>query len=148
MERMEPRRLTVLIGVESDAVRASIRRELERERWIVVAETSDGDEALDLALETRPAMCLIDLSMPGGSGLRAASAIARVLDSTSVVLLADDPGVGEVLDAMRAGAAGCLSVDTDPRRLPEVLRAVAGGDSAFPGRELRQALDFLVLQVA
>jgi DNA-binding NarL/FixJ family response regulator len=148
MQGMEPKRLTVLIGVESDAIRASIRHELERERWIVVAEASDGDEALDLALETRPAMCLIDLSMPGESGLRAASVIARVLDSTSVVLLADHPGVGDVLEAMRAGAAGCLSTDMDPRRLPGVLRAVADGDSAFPGRELRQALDFLVPQVA
>ena len=148
MQAMEPRRLTVLLGVASDAIRASMRHELERERWIVVAETSDGDEALDLALETRPAMCLIDLSMPGESGLRAASVIARVLDSTSVVLLANDPGVGDVLEAMRAGAAGCLSTDMDPRRLPGVLRAVADGDSAFPGRELRQALDFLVPQVA
>lgn len=148
MQGMEPKRLTVLIGIESDAVRGSIRDELERERWIVVAEASDGDEALDLALETRPAMCLIDLSMPRESGLRAASVIARVLDSTSVVLLANDPGVGDVLEAVRAGAAGCLSADIDPRRLPEVLRAVADGDSAFPGRELRQALDFLVPQVA
>lgn len=148
MQRMEPKRLTVLIGVENDAIRASIRHELERERWIVVAEASDGDQALDLALETRPTMCLIDLSMPGESGLRAASVIARVLDATSVVLLADDPGVGDVLEAVRAGAAGCLSAGTDPRRLPAVLRAVADGDSAFPGRELRQALDFLVPQVA
>ena len=148
MQAMEPRRLTVLLGVASDAIRASMRHELERERWIVVAEASDGDEALDLALETRPAMCLIDLSMPGESGLRAASVIARVLDSTSVVLLANDPGVGDVLEAMRAGAAGCLSTYIDPRRLPGVLRAVADGDSAFPGRELRQALDFLVPQVA
>jgi hypothetical protein len=49
---------------------------------------------------------------------------------------------------VRAGAAGCLSAGTDPRRLSAVLRAVADGDSAFPGRELRQALDFLVPQVA
>ena len=148
MQGMHPKRLTILLGVESETTRASIRHELERERWIVVAEASDGDEALDLALETRPAMCLIDLSMPGESGLRAASVIARVLDSTSVVLLADEPGVGDVLEAMRAGAAGCLSTDIDPHRLPGVLRAVADGDSAFPGRELRQALDFLVPQVA
>jgi DNA-binding NarL/FixJ family response regulator len=139
---------SVLLADQDDLARRDLRWDLERAGFEVVAEAANGDEAVDLALETRPALCLLASELPRQSGLAAAAIIARVLDGTSVVLMSSDLTVGDVLDAVRAGAAGCVQKDVDSSQLPLILNAVASGESAFPRRELRQALDFLVPQVA
>jgi DNA-binding NarL/FixJ family response regulator len=142
MRPAEP--LRVLVADDNEVFRAALRNELERAGMEVVAEACDGVEAVDLALETRPSICLLDVNMPGQSGLVAGAIIATALDETSVVLITAGVTVADVLDAVRAGAAGCISKDMDPRRVPAILDAVAEGESAFPRRELRQALDLLV----
>ena len=142
MRPLEP--LTVLVADDNEVFRAALREELERAGMRVVAEAGDGVEAVDRALETRPSVCLLDVNMPEQSGLVAGAIIATALDETSVVLITAGVTVADVLDAVRAGAAGCISKDMDPRRVPAILDAVAEGESAFPRRELRQALDLLV----
>jgi DNA-binding NarL/FixJ family response regulator len=142
------RPLTVLVADDNARVRAGLRDDLEAAGVHVVAEACNGDEAVDLALETRPHVCLLDIHMPGQSGLAAAAVLARVLDATSVVLITADLTVADVLDAVRVGAAGCLSKTLDPTTLAATVGAVAAGEAAFPRRELRQALDFLIPQVA
>jgi DNA-binding NarL/FixJ family response regulator len=142
MRPLEP--LTVLVADDNQVFRAELRDELERAGMEVVAEAGDGVEAVDLALEMRPSVCLLDVNMPGQSGLVAAAIIATALDETSVVLITAGVTVADVLDAVRAGAAGCISKEMDPRRVPAIVDAVAEGESAFPRRELRQALDLLV----
>jgi DNA-binding NarL/FixJ family response regulator len=139
---------SVLLADQDELARRDLRWDLERAGFEVVAEAANGDDAVDLALETRPELCLLASELPRQSGLAAAAIIARVLDGTSVVLMSSDLTVGDVLDAVRAGAAGCVQKDVDSSQLPLILNAVASGESAFPRRELRQALDFLVPQVA
>jgi DNA-binding NarL/FixJ family response regulator len=140
--------ISVLLADQDELARRDLRWDLERSGFEVVAEAANGDEAVDLALETRPALCLLASELPRQSGLAAAAIIARVLEGTSVVLMSSDLTVGDVLDAVRAGAAGCVQKDIDSSQLPLILNAVASGESAFPRRELRQALDFLVPQIA
>ena len=140
--------LTVLVAHRDESRRTSIRRGLEAAGIQVVAEASTGDEALELALETRPAVCLLGLQLAGQSGISVAAVVARVLDETSVILVTADPTVGDVLDAVKVGAAGCISSSLDPARLAAAVSAVAAGEASFPRRQLRQALDFLVPQVA
>ena len=140
--------ISVLLADQDELARRDLRWDLERSGFEVVAEAANGDEAVDLALETRPEVCLLASELPRQSGLAAAAIIARVLDGTSIVMMSSDLTVGDVLDAVRAGAAGCVQKDIDSSQLPLILNAVASGESAFPRRELRQALDFLVPQVA
>ena len=140
--------ISVLLADQDELARRDLRWDLERSGFEVVAEAANGDEAVDLALETRPEVCLLASELPRQSGLAAAAIIARVLDGTSIVLMSSDVTVGDVLDAVRVGAAGCVQKDVDSSQLPLILNAVASGESAFPRRELRQALDFLVPQVA
>jgi DNA-binding NarL/FixJ family response regulator len=140
--------VSVLLADEDDLARRDLRWDLERAGFDVVAEAANGEDAVDLALETRPELCLLASELPRQSGFAAAAIIARVLDRTSVVLMSADLTVGDVLDAVRAGAAGCVQKDVGSSQLPLILNAVASGESAFPRRELRQALDFLVPQVA
>ncbi len=76
-------------------------------------------------------MCLLDVHMPG-SGIKAAQAISSALSATAVVMLTVSRDDEDLLDALRAGAAGYLLKDTDPERLPEALRGVLRGEGAIP----------------
>jgi DNA-binding NarL/FixJ family response regulator len=148
MELVHHQTLTVLVAHRDESRRAAIRDGLEEAGLNVVAEASTGEEALELALETRPTVCLLDVQLRGQSGLAVASVVTRVLDETSVILLAAAPTVADVLDAVKIGAAGCLSNTLAPGSLAAAVSAVAAGETSFPRRELRQALDFLVPQIA
>ena len=148
MESADHQPLTVLIAHRDEVKCATIRDGLEAAALHVVATASTGEEALELALETRPTVCLLGLQLPGQSGIAVAAVVARVLDETSVILMTADPTVGDVLDAVKVGAAGCISSSLEPARLAAAVSAVAAGEASFPRRQLRQALDFLVPQVA
>jgi two-component system, NarL family, response regulator DesR len=148
MESAGDHMLTVLVAHRDERLRTAIRRGLEAAGLHVVAESSTGEEALELALERRPAVCLLGVQLQGQSGLAVAAVVARVLDQTSVILMTPEPTVADVLDAVKIGAAGCLSSGLDPARLAAAIRAVAAGEASFPRLQLRQALDFLVPQVA
>jgi two-component system response regulator DesR len=140
--------LTVLVAHREHSWRTLMREGLEEAGLHVAAEASTGEEALELALETRPAVCILDLQLRGQSGLAVAAVVARVLDETSVILVTAEPTVADVLDAVKVGAAGCLSSRLEPARLAAAVSAVAAGEASFPRRQLRQALDFLVPQIA
>jgi DNA-binding NarL/FixJ family response regulator len=148
MESAGQHMLTVLVAHREESRRAAIRDGLEDAGLHVVAEASTGEEALELALEMRPAVCLLGLRLRGQSGLSVAAVVARVLDETSVILMTADPTVADVLDSVKIGAAGCLSSSLDPARLAAAVSAVAAGEASFPRLQLRQALDFLVPQIA
>lgn len=148
MESADHQPLTVLVAYRDEARRTTIRDGLADAGLHVVAEASTGEEALELALETRPAVCLLGLQLRGQSGLAVAAVVARVLDETSVIIMTAEPTVGDVLDAVKVGAAGCISSGLEPARLAAAVSAVAAGEASFPRRQLRQALDFLVPQVA
>jgi DNA-binding NarL/FixJ family response regulator len=140
--------LTVLVAHRDDTRRATMHAGLEEAGLHVVGDASNGDDALELALETRPDVCLLGMQLKGQAGLAVAAVVARVLDETSVILITAEPTVGDVLDAVKVGAAGCLSSDLEPSRLAAAVSAVADGEASFPRRQLRQALDFLVPQIA
>ena len=146
---MPSEQLTVLVADDQPMMRETLRDDLEREGLLVVGEAVDGVDAVERAVETRPAVCLLDMNMPRASGIDAAAEISRRLGTaTSVVLISAEVSADAVLDALRAGAAGFLSKGIDPHRLGAALRAVARGESAFPRRELRQALARLVPRAA
>jgi DNA-binding NarL/FixJ family response regulator len=148
MESADRQTLTILVAHRDESLRTAIRTGLVEAGLHVVAEASTGDEALELALETRPSVCLLDLQLRGQSGLAVAAVVARVLDETSVILVTAEPTVADVLDAVKVGAAGCLSSSLGPAPFAAAVSAVAAGDTSFPRRQLRQALDFLVPQIA
>lgn len=74
--------------------------------------------------------------MPGNGGLAATAAIRRSLPTAKVMLITAVPDENGVLAAARAGADGYLAKDVDPHRLPQIIRAVASGETAYPRRLL------------
>jgi two-component system NarL family response regulator len=127
------RTIRVLVADEHAATRAGLRVALERDGLRVCGEVGDADEALAVAVRERPDVCLLDTDIPGG-GIAAAAGIQACLPDTTVVMLAKEPSDPDLLDALRAGAAGYLEWDTNPDRLPAIVRGVLRGEVALSRR--------------
>ena len=123
--------LTVLVADDHAPVRAGVRRALERHGITVCGEAADARSALQLALQLRPDVCLLDIRMPGG-GINAARAIADSLPGTAVVMLTISQDDEDLFGALSAGASGYLLKDIDPDRLPDALEGVLRGEAALP----------------
>jgi DNA-binding NarL/FixJ family response regulator len=96
---------------------------------------------VQLALETKPDICLLEVRMPGG-GVAAAWEIAARVPTTKIVMLTVSDADADFFSALRAGAVGYLLKDIDLRRLPRALRDAAEGTPAISpaliGRMLTQ----------
>jgi two-component system nitrate/nitrite response regulator NarL len=109
-------------------------RSLLRERGFIVTDAASGEEALRLCRLFRPDVVIMDMNMPGMSGVEATAMIVTEHPRTAVIMLtvaADDEGV---LDAIRAGASGYLLKDA---RLDEIVvgvYAAAAGESVLAPR--------------
>ncbi|MEV8016554.1 response regulator transcription factor [Streptomyces sp. NPDC086554] len=99
----------------------------------VVGEAGDGAEAVELAAETRPDVILMDIRMPGMSGIVATEKIlAEAPEPAPRVLVLTTFDLDEyVYGALRAGASGFLLKDSGPERLLAAVAAVGGGDALF-----------------
>jgi DNA-binding NarL/FixJ family response regulator len=111
--------------------RLGLRIALEAGGFAIAGEATTGQAAVARALAEEPDICLIDLSLPGGS-LGAARAISTELPRTAVVMLATASFSDDLLRAIRAGASGYLLKTMDVERLPVALHAVLDGEAAIP----------------
>ncbi|MEV6242294.1 response regulator transcription factor [Lentzea sp. NPDC051838] len=118
--------IRVLIADDETLMRAGIRLILENDPEItVVAEASDGKQAVELALKHKVDVALLDIRMPGGDGLKAAEHIAK---SANVVMLTTFGEDSYVAQAMKVGATGFLLKDTPPQELINAVRKAASGE--------------------
>ena len=132
--------LRILIADDHPLIRLALRRDLESGGLEVCGEARTGAEAVETALRVHPDLCLLDIQMPEGGGLAAAEEIRRSLPTARVVLLTAAPDEAGALAAARAGADGYLAKDVNPGRLPEIIYAIADGETAYPRRLLRALL--------
>ena len=97
----------------------------------VVGEAADGDQAVALTRELRPAVVLMDIRMPGTNGLDATTAICADPDltATRVLILTTFETDEYVAQALRAGASGFLGKDVSAAALLAGIRTVAAGDA-------------------
>ncbi|MGW4455041.1 response regulator [Streptomyces albidoflavus] len=109
--------LALLLGMEPD---------LE-----VVAQVGSGDEVLSAALERRPDVALLDIEMPGLSGLEAAALLRDQLPECRVVMVTTFGRPGYLRRAMDAGAAGFVVKDGPVEGLAEAVRRVLRGETVI-----------------
>ena len=128
---MVERQLSVLIADDHPATRAGIRASLEVGGFRVCGEVGDAKAAVQVALNERPDVCLLDVHMPG-NGIAAASRISSALEDTAIVMLTVSRSDQDLFDSLRAGASGYLLKETEPERLPLALRGVLAGEAAIP----------------
>jgi DNA-binding NarL/FixJ family response regulator len=126
---MNTGRISVLIADDHRLFREALRLVLERE-CEVVGEAASGEEAVALAVRTRPNIVLLDVGMPGVGGLNAAHRLAKEAPASKVVILSQHEDEEYVIEAMvEAGAAGYLVKTDAAAELLSALRAVAAGRS-------------------
>jgi DNA-binding NarL/FixJ family response regulator len=121
----------VLIADDQTLVRTGFRMILRDAGIPVVAEAADGAQAVELARQHRPDVCLLDIRMPRLDGLEATRLLAGpdVTDPLRVVIVTTFDLDEYVYGALRAGACGFLLKDSGPALLIEAVRAAARGDA-------------------
>jgi DNA-binding NarL/FixJ family response regulator len=124
--------IRILIADDHHLVREGIRQVLQAgDDFDVVGQASDGAEALRLAESLGPDVLVLDVSMPGQSGLEVTSALRSRAPGVRVLMLSVHDHPQYVIEAVRAGARGYLRKDTEPAELRRAIRAVARGESFF-----------------
>jgi two-component system nitrate/nitrite response regulator NarL len=130
----------VLIADDHAPVRAGVRTALEHDGCTVCAEAATADEAVEAAIRERPAVCLVDVRMPG-NGIGAVARITAALPDTVVVMLTVSDRSGDLFDALGAGAVGYLLKDMDPVGLAPAVRAAARGEAPIAGALTRRLVE-------
>ncbi|HWY90271.1 MAG TPA: response regulator transcription factor [Solirubrobacteraceae bacterium] len=131
--------LRVVIADDHHLFREGLRGMLEAGGVEVVGEASGGNEAVALAQRLAPDVVVLDLKMPGVSGLDALRGIARTSPDVQTVVLTVSDDETDVLDALAAGACGYLLKDTRADRLADSVRQAAEGHMVLSA-EIARAL--------
>ena len=130
-------------------VRQGLRKLLEeRPDWEVVAEASDGREAVRLAEQHKPDIAIIDVAMPLLNGIEATRQITRRVAGTRVLILSMHADEAYVTQILQAGAAGYLLKDSADVDLMQAVSASAAGKSFFSPAIARVMLDDYRRQLA
>jgi DNA-binding NarL/FixJ family response regulator len=120
----------VLVADDQSMVRAGFRMLLAGEPDIeVVAEASNGLEAVEKAARFRPTVVLMDIRMPELDGLQATRRILAADDTARILILTTFDLDEYVYEALRAGASGFVLKDEPPEQLLAAVRTVAGGEA-------------------
>ena len=124
--------IRVLVVDDHAVVREGIRSVLERQPgFAVVGEAADGLAAVRLAMTTTPDVVVLDVSMPGASGLKAAAELRQQVPEARVLILSMYDNTEYALEAVRAGASGYLLKDSAATDLRAAVTAVHGGETFF-----------------
>ena len=134
--------MKVVIADDQSLVRAGLRMILESQGDIkVVAEASDGEEALAACKLHHPDVVLMDVKMPRLNGLEALRRLAGLGDSAKVLILTTFDLDEYVYEALRDGASGFLLKDVRPAQLIEAVRGVIDGDALLAPSVTRRLIE-------
>ena len=129
---MHKKPIRVVLADDHAMVRKGIREFLEEDEGIeVVAEASDGAEAVTLIARTKPDVAVFDIQMPRLNGLDATRRVKKEFPHTRVLILTaydDDP---YIFAALQAGASGYLLKTAGPGELIQAVHALMAGESAL-----------------
>jgi len=140
--------IRILLADDHNVIRKGLRLLLESQPgFAVVAEAANGQQAVELAAETRPDVAVLDISMPRLAGTDAAERITELLPSTGVVILSVHSDEGYVMRSLKAGAKGYLLKDSAESDLVEAIRAVSEGKAFFSPEISRMLAEDYVRQI-
>jgi DNA-binding NarL/FixJ family response regulator len=137
--------IRILLAEDQTLMRQGLKTLLELEPGLrVVGQAEDGRSAVDLALELRPDIMLMDVQMPRMNGVEATAAICRAWPQAKVIILTTFDRDDYVFQGVRAGAVGYLLKDLPAEKLYSTIRRVHSGEvfiqPEIASRTLRAAL--------
>lgn len=120
----------VVIADDHSIFRAGLKTVLAQDgRLEVVGEAASGREAVDLVLKLKPDLVIMDISMPGLSGIEATKRITAQEPLTRVIILSVHSRKTFIMEALKAGARGYVVKDSTGQKLLEAAEAVLKGES-------------------
>jgi len=124
--------IRILLADDHAVMRTGLRLVLERQQdFAVVAEASDGREAVALAQQHKPEVVVMDVTMPNLNGIEATRQICNALPQTAVIMLSMHSDEAYVLRALKSGARGYLLKETAESDLISAVRTVFSGKAFF-----------------
>jgi DNA-binding NarL/FixJ family response regulator len=121
--------IRVLLVDDHDLFRTGLRTLLEEQRVQIVGEAAAGAEAVRLVRELAPDVVVMDLNMPGITGVEATRQITAIAPLTRVLVLTISDQDADVMDAILAGACGYLLKDASIQELMRGIEAAGSGES-------------------
>lgn len=131
----------LLLADDHPFMRAGIEAVLRGSRFTIVAAASNGLEALAAVEKHDPAICILDIRMPGRTGVEVLETLRARGDKRLVVLLTAELEDDALLAAVKAGVNGIVLKDDAEHALLDCLDAVIGGQRAVPPDLLQRALE-------
>jgi NarL family two-component system response regulator LiaR len=136
------KKIRVIIADDHAVVREGTRRILEQEKDIeVVAEASDGEEAITLANTFKPDVILMDISMPRLDGIEATKKIKQLNPGIVILILTAYDDDQFIFSLLEAGAAGYLLKSIHSHELIDAIRSVHAGESVLHPAVARKILN-------
>lgn len=122
---------SVLVVDDAELFREVLKAAFTQEGFEVVGVAADAMTGIDMAREFEPDIVMLDLLMPGMSGLEVVGTILKVSPKSRVVLLTVSESAEDLLAAVKAGASGYLTKDTPLARLVSAMQDVLDGGAAL-----------------
>lgn len=121
--------ITIILAEDHQIVREALRLLLETQRdFQVMAETGDGSEAANLVERHQPDVLIVDMMMPGLSGLEVARRTKRVSPATRVIVLSMHDAESYVVESLHAGVAGYVLKKSSSQELIFAIRQALAGN--------------------
>ena len=137
-------RLCVLIADHDGLARCMMRAALtDHHRISIALSANDAQEALQLAGYYHPTVMILDLAMPSTDAATMITHIKHISAHTKIVTISADNNDQPALTALRAGAAGHISKNTEPNRLTDQILQIADGDAVIPQRLIKPLLEIV-----
>jgi DNA-binding NarL/FixJ family response regulator len=129
MAAQQSQPLRVVVADDHPFYRRELARSLRTSGIDVAAEASNGEIAIRAVEETNPDVVIMDLNMPGMSGLEATRRLMERDPGTRVLVLSVSADEGDVTDAILAGAVGYVLKDRQVHEVIEAIQAAAAGEA-------------------
>ena len=127
-ERQSP--ITVVVVDDEHLIRSALARALSDGGIELVGEAADGEEAIQIVLDVRPDVVLLDLRLPGISGVEAIEQLGLLAPASRVLVLTRSEQ-NRVVEAIIAGASGYILKSAPPEAIIDAVRATASGESVL-----------------
>ena len=138
---------TVLIVDDHPLFREGLKTTIRCDtRYEIVGEAGNGSEAMRMVREKRPALVLLDISLPDQTGIELAGEIKRISSETSIMIVSMHSKVDYIVKAFQAGATGYIVKDSAAEKLLQGIESVLKGeyflDSAVSHKVVRKLMEF------
>jgi DNA-binding NarL/FixJ family response regulator len=140
-----PQKTTILLADDHPLFRRALRNMLEEQAdFEIVAEASNGEEAVSLAIELTPNVVIMDISMPVLNGLEATEKIKARNSDIIILVLTVHEDFEHIIGILESGAAGYLSKSADEEEIVNAIRSVVAGETVLSTKIFRHLLKQMI----